>query len=374
MKVYIHTPSWNISSKNTDLRLRKVLASMQERFPEVSFYIPKFFWAGLTYNLKFAINSIVGRICRKIGLPIFHLFDMTFTPIYLPEFKKFKPDVIISQGTFPKNTHNTPVIWEIFFIDPFNFRGGDNLEKSWIYKMSEYNQIAKSAAILGVRDYYSIDLIQKLMPEHALKARFLPFYLPDLEPLDETVVKEKHGNCEKLKLLFVGGQAIRKGLPELIEAVRIVKQKTSKDFQLTVVSAMADGKINIPTDLPIVHFPGLSHSKVMDLFKESHIYVMPSKHDSFGISYIEGLANGCAVIARDFQPQRDMMDDGQSGFLVPPDDISVIAQTIVDLCENEEKRIIVAINGLTKFRNNYYWPIVAQKWIDVFGQIKMDEK
>jgi glycosyltransferase involved in cell wall biosynthesis len=342
-----------------------VLQSLQERFPQVELYIPKSFWAGVEYNIKYAVNAALSRISRKLKP-----FDLRFIPLFRPELRKYNPDVVISQGSLPRNTYNIPVIWEILFIDPVSFRGGDNSEEAWLRRVSEYRQMAHLAAILGVRDYYSIDLIRKLIPDHASKARFLPFYLPDLEPLDVNAIKEKHNNCEKLKLLFVGGQAIRKGLPKLIEAVRMAKRQTSKEFLLTVVSVLKDGKVTIPSDLPVVHYRGLPHAKVIQLFKESHIYIMPSKIESFGISYIEGMANGCAVIARNFQPQRDIMDDGQSGMLAPPDDIPAIADAIVTLCENDELRLKIALGGVEKFKRAYYWRAVAPMWIEAIEAAK----
>jgi glycosyltransferase involved in cell wall biosynthesis len=336
---------------------------MQDRFPEISIYIPQSMFAGIEFVFKYFFQRIQDLFIHRT----FIKFSITRN-IYYPEFKKFNPDIVISQGHIPKNNYGVPIIWEIFFIDQPNFRGIPN-DQLWDENYKNVSNFGKSVTIISVRDNYSAELIKKTFPEFKDKVKLLPFYLPDIEFITEKEILKKHSNADTIKLLFVGREANRKGLDLLIEATEILIIKCTKKFELNVVSAISDGKIKIPEDLPIKYYHTLPHNKVLDLFRESHIYVMPSKIETFGLTYIEGMANGCAVVARDFQPQRDMLDYGKSGVLVPPENPEVIADYLLDLINNDEKRLTIAINGWNKFKNAYYWKPVAAMWISVFKEI-----
>lgn len=368
IKIYLHTQSWNLNPNNTDLKLRKVLQSMQDRFPEVTLYIPKSCFAGIEFVFKYLFQRLQDLLLYRT----FIKFNNQ-RRIYYPEFKKLNPDIIISQGHIPKKNYGKPVIWETFFIDQPNFRGIPN-DKLWDEKYRNVSNFGKSVTIISVRDNYSAELIKKTFPELKEKVRLLPFYLPNLEYIDEKEIFEKHSNVLNIKLLFVGREATRKGLVTLIDSIKILSRKCEKKFELNIISELSDGKVIIPEGLPIKYYKELSHDKVMKLFCESHIYVMPSEIETFGLTYIEGMASGCAVVARDFQPQRDMFDYGKSGVLVEPDNPTLIAESLLDLINNDNKRLSIAINGWNKFKNTYYWKAVAPMWINVFKEILQQKR
>jgi glycosyltransferase involved in cell wall biosynthesis len=364
LKIYLHTQSWNVpGAQNSDLKLRKVFISMENYFPNVTIYHPKKFIAGIEFVFKHALRRVSELIFKKNISP----FNTEKHHIYYPEFNKFNPDVIVSQGHFPKNNYNVPVIWEIFFIDPVNrevyFSEKD--EQIWQEKVKIYGELVKKTSIIGVRDFYSIELIKKMYPESGHKARFLPFFIPNLNPIEKDIIIDKHKNYDKIKILFVGGGAIRKGLIQLVEAFSILFE-TQKNVELTIISAMVGGEVDLPKGLPIKHFKTLPHEETLKHFSAAHIYAMPSLHESFGLTYIEGMANGCAVMARNKFPQIDMLDHGESGVLIDPLNINQISNELKELCINDSKRIDLALSGWHKFKNKYHWPVAGELWQSAF--------
>ena len=56
------------------------------------------------------------------------------------------------------------------------------------------------------------------------------------------------------------------------------------------------------------------------LLAAADIFALPSLHEAFGLVYLEAMHCGLPVIAARPGGQEDYLDDGRTGFLVPPDD------------------------------------------------------
>jgi hypothetical protein len=195
--------------------------------------------------------------------------------------------IIFLTGNFGRNRNNF-----LFFIIAFacsNFIFGAYGEIEILNNNSNYFKVNFEPFVtpfLIVISYYLYQRVGRKI--------FLFFYLPDLESISELEVVEKH-RSEVVRLVFIGGQANRKDLSSLISAYKIVYDSLVDKgaIDLTIISVMSDGEILIPNDLPIKHFKGLPYDETLTILRESHVYVMTSIIESFGISYIEGMASGC---------------------------------------------------------------------------------
>lgn len=93
---------------------------------------------------------------------------------------------------------------------------------------------------------------------------------------------------------------------------------------------------------------------------------MPSVIEGYGISYVEAMAAGCAVIAPDRMPQREILDMGEAGILVDCRDSSAIARHLIDLAENPRRRLDLALNALSRYRAQYHFDHVGRLYHDAF--------
>jgi phosphatidylinositol alpha-1,6-mannosyltransferase len=99
-----------------------------------------------------------------------------------------------------------------------------------------------------------------------------------------------------------------------------------------------------------------SHIAAMDLL------VLPSVGfgaESFGIVLIEAMAAGKPVIATSLPGVRRVVDDGQNGLLVPPDDASALAAAITRLAADSELRRRLGTAGRAKVEARYDWRELA---------------
>ena len=136
---------------------------------------------------------------------------------------------------------------------------------------------------------------------------------------------------DRLRLLFVGRDFMRKGGPILLRAHRQLR-RMGLPVETTVVSSLcwsprdyvgppdagyvADARCDLDQE-GVTHHPGLPSERVFDLMDRADYLVFPTFHDTFGFVTIEALAAGTPVIATETCVMPEIVEDGRNGFLLP---------------------------------------------------------
>ncbi|MFC3414176.1 glycosyltransferase family 4 protein [Algoriphagus hitonicola] len=138
--------------------------------------------------------------------------------------------------------------------------------------------------------------------------------LPPQPPLIENY-NEKFLPKNKIVFTIVGTDFFRKGGREILKVFNELIPKYSQ-LQLNIISSMNYGDyathttkedynnaIKIIEKFPenIKHYIKLENSEVLDLFKNTHVGLLPTWADSFGYSVLEAQATGCPVITTDIR-------------------------------------------------------------------------
>ena len=87
---------------------------------------------------------------------------------------------------------------------------------------------------------------------------------------------------------------------------------------------------------------------------------MPRGSESFGIVLLEAMAAGKPVIGADIPGYRDVIEDGETGILVPPGNTGVLADAMSRLARNGLERSRMGENGRRRARG-YDWTRLAAR-------------
>jgi glycosyltransferase involved in cell wall biosynthesis len=100
------------------------------------------------------------------------------------------------------------------------------------------------------------------------------------------------------------------------------------------------------------------HEELPRALAASEVVVLPSVRESFGQVLVEGMACGLPAIAVDRHGPASIVDDGRTGWLVPPDDEEALAEALVAAVNDPEER---ARRGAAAYaeRERYAWPALA---------------
>jgi glycosyltransferase involved in cell wall biosynthesis len=213
--------------------------------------------------------------------------------------------VIFAYGSFPMDLDtNVPILWEHTFAPQ---RGSD--PEAWQKQLRQEHRLAATRATrIVTATAPSASWFRRIFPEYSAKISTVPYYLPHLDSRERDAAVSG-----KLRVLFVGKQARRKGLPTLIAAWQQLAAATRQELQVTVVSAMLDGHCSLPAEW--VH-----HRAVPDvslLMRESHVFAFPTQHEAYGLVLVEAMAAGCAILTTSAEIQRSIVGDAAGSFIDP---------------------------------------------------------
>jgi len=146
-------------------------------------------------------------------------------------------------------------------------------------------------------------------------------------------------------LMSVGRLEKRKGTHTLVRALRTVWQQ-EPDTHLHLYGHSRDfGQIQIEAEIPPeehqgrIHFEGfVPRSDLITAYQKTHIYVSPTRYETFGYTLLEALACGRPVIAADIGPVPELVRHEENGWLVPRDDVESLAQAIVRGLRESDQR------------------------------------
>lgn len=99
--------------------------------------------------------------------------------------------------------------------------------------------------------------------------------------------------------------------------------------------------------------------------RESDVLVMPSLFESFGLVFLEAMAQGTIPIAPDWEVQREIVDYGRAG-IITSGNAEEIALKLEQLFDDADLRIRLATSAKLRFLRRFSAPIVADKYASVF--------
>ncbi|ARS41666.1 hypothetical protein CA265_19230 [Sphingobacteriaceae bacterium GW460-11-11-14-LB5] len=180
-------------------------------------------------------------------------------------------------------------------------------------------------------------------------------------------------------LLYVGAMYEERGMLELIEAVRILKEKSipfclqlvgifiSAEFKVQIEQLIE--KYNLTSD---VFFLGTKiEAEKWKVFGEADIFCFPTRvpSETFGIVLVESMQFKVPIIATRWNGIPYVVDDKVNGILVEPNNASDLAAKLELLINDKELRKTLGDNGRAKYVDNYSINTFLKNMDNVFGEI-----
>ncbi len=136
-----------------------------------------------------------------------------------------------------------------------------------------------------------------------------------------------------------------KGHTYLIQAMRLVREHIP-DAQLLIGG---EGKLEkelraegscLGLEKNIFFFPNTADTR--KLLSAMDVFVLPSLHEGLGLALMEAMAAGVAVVGSDIGGIKSLIQHRHSGLLVAPGDAQGLAEAIVELLKDPQKRKLFA--------------------------------
>ena len=201
--------------------------------------------------------------------------------------------------------------------------------------------------------------LQKIFPK--MRIKFIPNAIDtriysDIERPRNTQIDSG------VQLLYLGHLGKDKGIYDLLQAIRVLKEKTLMKFMLDLYGESLEiGAFeNIRTvieksglsDVVRIHNPVYNEDK-KKVLALSDIFILASHHEGMPISIIEAMAAGLPVIASMVGGITDQIIDEETGYLVQPNNPNELCQALQKLIEDRKLRIRMGSAGRERAVNNF---------------------
>jgi len=190
----------------------------------------------------------------------------------------------------------------------------------------------------------------QIVPPNALRREDELFTHPVTRPL---------GTKTAFKLLYAGNCVATRALPIVFEALQ---QSGLTNYELSIVGAgpaiPAWKRRASELRTKVKFFGKLPYSELLPLYESSDALVFPALRDSGGSALLEAMARFLPVICLDWAGPGEMVDAG-SGVKIPVSKpaatVSALAQSLVSLAREPERRLALAIGARARAEACFRW-------------------
>jgi phosphatidylinositol alpha-1,6-mannosyltransferase len=236
------------------------------------------------------------------------------------------------------------------------------------YQPRVRNQIyLNSDAVVAVSEFAKQNLLRVGVPEERIHIISPAVNLARLQcAQSQEDLRERYGMKGKLVLLTVGRLISRKGHQLVLRALDKVRSLVPNAHYLIVGKGPEEARLRqIVQEMGLsehVTFQGLAQEQALaDYYNLCDVMVMPNRQEAngdvegFGMVFLEANAVGKPVVGGRSGGAVEAIADGETGFLVNPDDPEELAATLVRLLSDRDLRERVGTAGARRVRNDFNW-------------------
>ncbi|MFX0105019.1 MAG: glycosyltransferase family 4 protein [Candidatus Hodarchaeota archaeon] len=282
------------------------------------------------------ISLIIGTLIKKpkICTPFFHFSNPRYLDLKLIEvLKRF--DLLISCT---------------------------KIEKTYLIQKCHIPPEKIRVIPMGV-DYEKFEISQKKRLENAsFKQKFF-----------------KKGEKKYKLVLFCGHKNYEKGALTILRSIPYILKKIKKVYFVfigpsTIAFNQEISKIQKFENARIINFTpdnlaGYFDKKKISAFKEADVYLMPSRSDAFGISFLEAWSARKPVIGARIGATPEVIRENVDGLLVNFDNPQDVARNVIILLKSKRLREKYGLAGQLKVSQKYTWEKIAHKTHEAYESL-----
>lgn len=180
---------------------------------------------------------------------------------------------------------------------------------------------------------------------------------------------------EKIRVLFVGRFEHRKGIDLLMDALpRFLTEIATAEVELVGYDSGNSWQrkwrqiASADVSERVIFSGQVSPARLSDAYRNADIFIAPSRYESFGLIFVEAMAQQLPVIALDAPGARDLVTHESSGLLVG-EDPAQICTALLRLARSRELRIRLGENGRGHVESQFSLDELTRKSLLLYKRI-----
>lgn len=242
--------------------------------------------------------------------------------------------------------------------------------KRWYSFVDMQGEVASKMPRIVVVSENSISDINKDMGVSLDRMRLVPVGVdPELfKPLPS--VARQSGRL----ITTASADVALKGLSYLLEAMAQLRSQ-GRELRLTIIGKPRPGHsmdlIESLGLLPYIDFvSGVPDERIVELYAEAELAVVPSLYEGFSLPAIEAMSTGICLVATDGGALPEVTGaDGDTVLQCPAGDAAALANTIAKGLDNPELRARVGAAGRDRVVSRWSWRRCAELTVDQYREV-----
>ena len=216
------------------------------------------------------------------------------------------------------------------------------------------------------------------------------FNSQEFHPIDKSVARMVLNlQTSDFIILQLGRMVPRKGVDNVIQALGRLK-KTSLPARLIIVGGETDEVDDSDPEIArlkkvardenvedLVTFAGRKKRDILKYYyAASDVFVTTPWYEPFGITPLEAMACGTPVVGSNVGGIKYSVEDGKTGYLIPPQDPDTLAAKLFELLNDQALLEQMKSNSLRRVNFHFTWAKVANKISSLYDRVvdKEDEE
>ncbi|SFS04087.1 Glycosyltransferase Family 4 [Granulicella pectinivorans] len=175
--------------------------------------------------------------------------------------------------------------------------------------------------------------------------------------------------ADRFEVLFVGGVALRKGIPYLLQSFAKLKHPGKR---LRIIGSVPDWMRPVIARFPQDHVEILGavpQSELTAIMSSSHVLVLPSIEEGLALVQGQALACGLPVLASTNTGAEDLFTDSVEGYIVPVRDVDALASRMQQLADDPALQQRMSAAALERVQHLGGWTQYGDRWVDLLQNL-----
>lgn len=206
------------------------------------------------------------------------------------------------------------------------------------------NQLSKAFVITPNTD--DLDILRKVRIAQIERSQVISGNGIDISRFKNSIKAAKQENS--VTFAIAARMIADKGLVQLVDAFRLVRDRIGSDVAVPKLLLAGEPDMGNPTSISreILDAWGKEegitwlgyYDDIRDLWAQTDVAILPSRREGLPVSLMEAAACGLPMIATDVTGCRDVVKDGETGLLVPLDDVIELSDAMERLLRDPVER------------------------------------
>jgi glycogen(starch) synthase len=189
---------------------------------------------------------------------------------------------------------------------------------------------------------------------------------------------EQHSSSPRSGVLFAARLTDIKGVAEMFEAMEAVCAAHT-DVTLRIAGGLIENRkaerrrkrrfddTASPRLATATTWLGwLGRDALESEYRRAAILIAPSWHETYGLTVLEAMAHGVAVVASDVHGHAELVDHGRTGLLFPPRDAASLANAIGELVSQPARARRLGEAAAIEVRRQRSWSRLIGDWVEIY--------